>query len=344
MTLPIPALPETLCETYPQLTTALSPHAPCGNNPDDNPQFLMLLSGLHPKPDAEYGDFYAPAAPVNWAECRKLSASLLLKSKDVRLIVILMRCRLRDIGLPALAEGLLALLHLLHCWPEHLHPQLYDDGEFTPQLRANAFAELDAPQGLLADIRQMLLPAISGQQITVSEFEKAFSQPCATASPSGTIAGELLKQWQDTANPEILALQQAGEFLQQLQCLLETQLEQHVPETRRLAELLSLFTPGKAAENAVTVSAPQPAILSGQQKQNAFLPSIPTEATGNILKIGHRQDALEYLRQLRHWFSEAEPGSPAIPMLSYIEAGVGRSFSELVAMYPPEIMSLLKNH
>lgn len=118
-------------------------HAPCGENIEYDADFILLQSRLQPRQDVEYGSFFEAAEPVNWTDTERDCLTLLQKSKDIRLIIILIRCRLRKIGLRALPEGLEALYVVLQSWPNDLHPQLYDEGEFTPILRANAFSELE---------------------------------------------------------------------------------------------------------------------------------------------------------------------------------------------------------
>ena len=324
----------------------VSPLSPCGDNPDDDPQFLMLQASLRPKSDAEYGDYYQAAEPINWTDCATLANGLLAKSKDIRLIIILMRCRIKTTGLSALADGLQTLLDLLKLWPDELHPQLRDEEEFIPQLRANAFAELDDSPGLLADIRQHLLPKTAGIQISVGEYEKARTQPKGTAEISAETADRLSEHWQAAGSPEILALRQAGSCLEQLLHQLQINLGSLAPDISRLAGLLSLFIIGPLTEPPET-SDQEPLTAPSMQEETVILSSIPliqSPGPGLQLVIRHRAEALGYLQQLRHWFSEAEPGSPAIQMLAWTEAGIGKSFPELLAIYPPEIISLLKHH
>lgn len=331
---------------YQALYLPVSPLSPCGDNPDDDPQFLLLQASLRPKSDTEYGDYYEAAEPVNWADCASLASRLLANSKDIRLIIILMRCRIKATGLSALAGGIQVLLELLKRWPEQLHPQLYDDGEFIPQIRANAFAELEDPQGLLADIRHCPLPKTAGIQMTIGEYEKARTLPASRGTVSADTAARLSEHWQTTDCPEIIALRQAGEMLELLQQQLQINLAPLAPDINRLAGLLSLFNSGQHAAHPAISSTEQFSCIPEPEETNAVTrqPFIPAPETASRLVIRHRDEALEYLQQLRHWFSEAEPGSPAVQLLALTEAGIGKSFPELLDMYPPEIISLLKHH
>ncbi|WP_421757491.1 ImpA family type VI secretion system protein, partial [Cronobacter malonaticus] len=150
---------------------------PCGVNLEYDSDFILLLSRLQPRLDAEYGQFIEAAEPVNWAEIERDCLALLNRSKDIRLLIILMRCRLRQTGLTALEEGLIALSFFLTRWPEDIHPQLYDEGEFDPLMRINALNELEDIHGIIGDLRNQLLPKAAGTQITLKIFVKSHALP-----------------------------------------------------------------------------------------------------------------------------------------------------------------------
>lgn len=63
------------------LLTAISPQEPCGVSIDEDPQFLLLTSGLQPRTDAQYGDFYEPAESINWTDVEVTTRKLLQKPR-----------------------------------------------------------------------------------------------------------------------------------------------------------------------------------------------------------------------------------------------------------------------
>ena len=99
----------TCSDYYQPLMQPIPGSSPCGEAVDYDPAFIMLQSRLQPKIAAEYGNFVEAAEPVNWTETERDCLALLQKSKDIRLVVILIRCRMRKCGLSALAEGTEAL-------------------------------------------------------------------------------------------------------------------------------------------------------------------------------------------------------------------------------------------
>lgn len=319
---------------------------PCGENLEYDAAFIMLQARLQPRLDAEYGSFVEAAEPVNWAEIERDCQALLQRSRDIRLVVALMRCRIRQIGMAALHEGLLILRDLLTAFPTDLYPQLTEEGEFDPVMRANALSELDDINGLLADFRQLPLPKAAGLQIAIKDFEKAHATPREDGALPEATATALLLEWEARQDQTILSLQKAHACLMELRAILTTSLGDEAPDFARLGAILRLFI---SQEN--TASPPLPAVYfaaeetveqpvqaeTAAENEADSAPLIMPRQTG----IASRADALLRLQELRLWFTRMEPGSPAILLLQYAEKTVGKSFSQLVKMLPPEIIDRL---
>lgn len=343
------------CSDYYQpLLAPLAPEAPCGVNLEYDPAFIMLQSRLQPKLGAEYGSFVEAAEPVNWTDIERECQQLLQKSRDIRPVIILMRCRLRKKGLHALAEGCEALHALLRNWPDDLYPQLQDEGEFAPILRANAFAELEDPDGLLADLRGQPLPKASGLQISIREFERAHQVPREEGALTDAAVAALVHEWQTSAREAISPLLTALHFLQEIQNILAATLGGDAPDFSALRAILTPFsrdfagvTPAAAPATGEALPQEVLAPVAPAAAVDAVIPpsapiAVP-HAPAPVVREGitTRADALHRLQEVRSWFGMTEPGSPLIPLLKYAEASIGKSFSELLTMYPPEFVSVL---
>lgn len=347
------------CSDYYQyVMQPLAQDAPCGENLDYDPAFIMLQSRLQPKLGAEYGSFVEAAEPINWTEVERDCHELLSKSRDIRLIVILMRCRLRKIGLPALAEGAEVLHALLATWPDDLHPQLLDEGEFTPMLRANAFAELEDINGLLADLRNQPLPKAAGLQISVKEFEKAHQVPREEGALSDEAVAALVHDWHLNARETILPLTQAHFFVQEIKKTLAATLEHEAPELTVLGNILAMFSrefgsqpatpdlsantlPEPPAQEVAPVPAPADDFTPPPVESAPVRSPLPPPSAEVRKGINSRADALHRLQEVRSWFAMTEPSSPLIQVLRYAEESIGKNFADLLKMYPPEIISIL---
>ncbi len=328
------------------LLTEISADAPCGVVIDENPQFLLLLAGLQPKTDAQYGDFYEPAESVNWAETGAATQRLLCLCKDIRLLIILMRCRIRLTGATALTSGLSLLLALLEKWPDDLHPRLFDEEEFAPQLRANAFAELNDSHGILADIRQLPLPKTAEGQLSVRDVEQACGPRPGKAPVAARRLTLLRQQWASSEDATFRDLSQAHHYAGRLVTQIRDNLGDDAPDLTGFLSLLAIFAPGNPLPSVVLPGSAPPEtdipLPAGPAGRSA--PSLLPSGQPAVPLITDRQSACARLEEVRLWFREAEPGSPVIPLLAYAERSIGRNFSELVAMYPPEILLLLQDN
>lgn len=328
---------------YHGLLQPVSADRPCGENLEYDADFIMLQAKLQPKLDAEYGSFVEAAEPVNWAEAERDCHALLQRSRDIRLIVALMRCRIRQVGAAALYEGLLILRDLLTTFPSDLYPQLTEEGEFDPVMRANALAELEDINGLLADFRQLPLPKAAGLQIAVKDFEKAHATPREEGALPEATAAALLLEWEASQDRTLLSLQRALACLTEIQALLAASLGNEAPDFARLSGILRLFVNPEKTLSLPPQAAPHSGAEPAQQKTQPAAAPDESEARFAPLQgaISSRADALLRLQELRLWFTRTEPGSPAILLLLFAEKTVGKSFPQLVKMLPPEIIDRL---
>lgn len=348
--------------------------APCGQPLDYEADFILLQSRLQPRQEIEYGSFVEAPEPLNWREIENECLKLIGRSKDIRLIIALMRCRLRQVGLIAVEEGLITLLRLLKQFPDELYPQLIDEGEFEPVIRANALAELEDNQGFLADLRQKELPRALGMQITIRALEKIkLTQHEESEFTEAQIAA-MLDEWQKRNDREIAALQQAGYCLKELKAMLNEMLGEQAPTFSALENILKIFTGGKPtqqaeAEPAVCIAAessPQTAIEPDQYQtegteNGAAVTSITDEAchiiaeysdapqpeimaTQSARPLSTRADALSRLQEVRAWFISKEPSSPVILLLEFTEKMIGMRFTELVKHLPSEMIARLEGN
>ncbi|WP_312240107.1 ImpA family type VI secretion system protein [Pantoea sp.] len=349
--------------------------APCGGSLDYDANFLLLQSRLQPRQEVEYGNFTESPEPLNWREIESECLKLIGQSKDIRLIIALMRCRLRQVGLIAVEEGLSTLLHLLTHFPDDLHPQLFDEGEFEPVIRANALAELENSQGFLADLRQKNLPRALGMQVTVKALEKAkqTTQQEENDITDAQVAA-MLEEWQKRNDQEIIALQRAGSCLKELKNVLAKMLGEQAPAFLVLEKILKIFASGEApqfikVEPAMHINSEpllqtdiEPEQYCAEETEHAGETYSAVEDTAHIIPEHNtpsqpqialaqpirplltRDDALSRLEEVRTWFVNKEPSSPVVLLLEFTERMIGMRFTELVKHLPPEMIARLEGN
>ena len=340
---------------YQHLLQPVSSDSPCGENLDYDPAFLLLQAKLQPRLGAEYGDFIEVADPVNWAEIERECHALLAKSRDIRLIVTLMRCRLRVVGLAAIAEGLQILQVLLKQWPDDLYPQLMDEGEFDPLLRANAFNELEDSSGLISDLRQHMLPKAVGVQCTIKDFERAFAVPRDDAALPEATARAIQNEWRNQALSEMATLGVAESTLAELSCQLQESLGEDMPAFSSLKRILALFsnvaptaqvTERTNVSTQIPVQAKKEQSVSGTAEESDAVTTAQEDSSAVVVQnqtITHRAQALACLKDVQSWFVATEPGSPIILLLEFAIKTSGKSFTELMHLLPVDIVSHLNS-
>lgn len=258
-----------------------------------------------------------------------------------------MRCRLRQTGLTALEEGLIALSFFLTHWPEDIHPQLYDEGEFDPLMRINALNELEDIHGIIGDLRNQLLPKAAGTQITLKIFEKSHALPRDSDALPETMLSALRLEWKTRNDPVIRSLQLAKAWLDKIKNIIPQKTNIDMPDFPQMSQLLSLFL-SEDEQSAVYCETPVASPQPGASGEESIVPVLmPDEVSAQVTMtaqphtINSRTEALSRLKEIRAWFIHAEPSSPVIPLLAFTERTIGMHFNELLKFIPAELISRL---
>lgn len=315
-------LPETSLDARP-----ISAAAPCGPSLEYDAEYAVLLSRMSPRGDAQYGGFVGTPDAPNWAEIERDCRRLLLRTRDINLLVWLCRARTRLGQAAGLAPSLTALAEALQTWPDAIHPQLVVEGERDPAVRANALAALADPEGLLGDVREIVVAADAARHLTVREVERAFAVP---RSP-GALGPESVAQQLEAlhrsaaggADVPVRSLATASKAAREIAAWSASALGQDAPSLQALVVLLEPF------------DRPEP--LVGTE------PSELAESTRLVEKprsvsVVSREDVRDSVRAAREWFEINEPSSPVAILLGQAERMVGRRFSEVADAIPLDLV------
>ncbi len=304
--------------------------APCGPSLEYDAEYAVLLARMSPRGDAQYGQFVGTPDAPNWAEVERDCRRLLLRTRDINLFVWLCRARTRLAQAPGLAQSLVLLAEALQTWPEAVHPQLVIEGERDPAVRANALAALADPEGLLSDVREIVIAANAARHLTVREVERAFAVPRTLDATSPEAMTQQLADLSATASDAAQAplplLAQAAEATAQIVAWAGQHLGQDAPPLHGLVRLLAHFQRTEPlAVAAVVVAAPG---------------SPPSSPTSVASREGHatRDDILCEIRIARRWFETHEPSSPVAVLLKQAERMTGLRFSQVADAIPLDLL------
>ncbi|WP_280817590.1 type VI secretion system ImpA family N-terminal domain-containing protein [Variovorax sp. TBS-050B] len=316
------------------ILSPISAVEPCGPSLEYDHEFAMLRARLVPREDAQYGSFVGAPEALNWAEIERDCQRLLLRTKDINLLVWLCRARTRQGQAAGLAQMLGTMGAVLQTWPDQVHPQIVIEGERDPAVRANAIAGLVDPEGLLGDVGDLVVSASTALRLTVHDVERAFAIPRPADASDPVAVTQQLVALRAAAEGDPLApvqcLAQAAGHLRAIDDWTREQLGDDAPSLRPLRRVLELFLAPQgqqAGSGAAADSSADPGVGAGW-------PDVPLRAVPG----GTRSEVQLAIRSTRQWFESHEPSSPVAVLLKQAERMVGKRFSQVADAIPLDLL------
>ncbi|RQR38108.1 type VI secretion system protein TssA [Burkholderia sp. Bp9143] len=331
----------------------VSDSMPCGPDLEYDHDFVVLFASAAPRQDVQYGAFVGAPDPVNWSELERDCQRLMLRTKDIRAAVLYTRCRTRLAGAIGLADGTGLLAAWLDAFAEQVHPQPDVDGgrDAAREMRMNAIQALADPEGLLADVREIVLSKSTLARLQVRDVERAFAHPRPTdALAPESVAQQLLDV--RAQHPEVMAgFDDALAHFAVIDAWCAMHLEGYLPDLSSLTRLLGkLSVPASANTIEQMEEARDPALADNESSESdASVQLEPVNdstvaATDRITAQpksapADRQAALTLIRTARTWFETHEPSSPIPVLLKRAERFVGKPYAEVVTAIPAELLA-----
>lgn len=307
-----------------------------------DPEFLALETAARGKPEQQYGKTIIPAVEADWPTVRAKSEALLLRSKDLRVAVLLARALTRLENVEGLAAGLQLISEIISRYWDSVHPGLEDDDDAT--VRLYALAALGDQQTFLREVRDARFIAspqfgrVSVRDVLVAEGK--LPPVNGTSFTSAQIAGMA----RDAAPEQRQALRAAIAGLESVKAL-ETSLNERgvltheaAPDLRPLKDLLQ-----PAA--AVSAEALEDGDASRADTQAADTPTETTTATKESPamvqngQIASRDDVIRILDRVCEYMERTEPSSPAPLLIRRAQRLMSRSFVEIIQDLAPGSLS-----
>ncbi|HVR54255.1 MAG TPA: type VI secretion system protein TssA [Pseudorhodoferax sp.] len=332
---------------FPELLEPIAPDRPCGDDLEYDPEFIVLQARAAPKPDAQYGSFVSEPEAVNWADLERDCRRLLLRTRDLRILVLLLRCRTRLGQSSGLRDGLAAMARLLATWPDAIHPQLCVDGEADPAMRANALAALTDPEGLMRDVRELTITGNAALRLQIRDVERSLGMP----RPADALAPESvrlhLQALRQQNSPALAALDEATAHAAAIERWAKANLQENGPDLSPLLKLLGMLTTpvatAPAAPGAATAAAAR-ACVSAECPSDTDAAGSPCASAAAVHpqkprdQPRDRDAALAGIRSAREWFEIHEPSSPVALLLRQAERLAGKRFDEVFQALPAELV------
>lgn len=325
----------------PEWLEPISEQEPCGASLENDTEYAVLQTRLAPKADVQYGTFATQPPSLDWKEIERDCRRLLLRSKDISVLIWLMRARCNVAGAIGLLEGVLGLQQVLTKFEQHVHPQLQVDGMHDPAVRANALEALCDPEGLLADIREVVISASTALRLTVRDVERASALPKPAYALDTDMVQRQIEDLYHRKDATLLALMRCMQSLEEVNTWAQRNLQDDAPNLQPILKLLGHVLP-KSQRSGRAQPVEATARLLPQTKPAQHERPVTLNAVNQALPVLSPADQREHIRQslvqVREWIETNEPSSPAAVLLKQAERVWGKRFSEVAHIIPTDLL------
>jgi type VI secretion system protein ImpA len=315
------------------LLSPVSAEAPAGPDLSYDPDFLALEQAAQGKSEQQFGDTIIPAEEPDWQDVRRRAEALLMRSKDLRVSMLLTRALVRLDNAEGLAAGLELIRAMLDRYWDTLHPELDRDDNNDPTMRLNALGPLGDASTLLRDIRNAFVVAspqhgrVAFRDVLVLSG-KLPSGGAPTLSES-EINGTLRAAFAEDQRPAHAALKAAASLTALESLLNEKGVLSQAPDLQALRELLHAATP--LINAALGVESNALAVGEG---------SVARAQTAG--QLTSRDDAIRALENVCRFIEQSEPSNPAPLLIRRAQRLIGRRFVEIIEDLAPESLGQIQ--
>ena len=325
------------------LLAAIAEDSPCGPDLTYEAQFVTLETAARGKQEQQLGEHITPAEQPDWGAVRQQAESLLMRSKDVRVAVLLVRALTRVNNLAGLRDGLKLLLGLIErYWPQ-LHPVDPDDpDDFT--MRLNALAPLGDAGALLLDVRGALV-VVSGPHGRVSVRDILVAAGRLSPAKGETVLSQAQIESAITTaaaqdRERVDAARDSADLVLKIYSLLSDKVGTDLAtDLRPLSSMLKLIV--QACDNATPQTSE--VILQAVADSRADAAAQSGRAPALASEIGSRDDAMRALDAVCKFYERAEPGNPAPLLIRRAQRLINKSFVEIMQDLAPDSLTQIRH-
>ena len=317
---------------------------PCGDNLEYDAARVALDVGILGTPENQFTG--EKALPPNWHDVQKQAMALLKKSKDLQVVLYLLRALIHLEGLPGLRDGLSLLETSLTSFWDSIHPQLDPGDGLDPTLRVNILEELGSFDLVLRPLNlAMLVESKSVGRFCLRDIQYATDKlevPHGVTKPDGNM---IKAAFQDV---DLSALKTTYQAILDSVATIE-RMDAFVSEKVGFGQgvdLSALKTLLKemrydfeqfAEQRLQAESAEGPEAEGGSEEADSHTaPAKPKAAVGSIQS---RHDVLKTLDLLCKYYAENEPSSPVPILLQRAKYLATADFISIIENLAPDALT-----
>lgn len=331
-----------------ELLNEISPEHPCGEHLEYDPAYLALAKNIAGKPeDPITGE---KAQPPSWRDIRKDASALLHRTKDLQIVLYLLRALIPLEGMLGFRDGLKLLHDLLEKYWDSIHPVLDPDDNFDPTTRVNIIEELSNFEAVLWPLcLAALVDSKAAGCFCLRDIQIATDKidvPDGTTKPDiNIIKAAFLDIPLEALKATDKAINESAAILEQLDKSVSEKVGiGNGPDLSAIKSLLKeirhVFDQFAGAELARDADqATESSEITGEQ--TGAMPGVLRPQAG-VGVIASRQDVVKTLDLICKYYADHEPSSPVPIFLQRAKHLVTSDFMQIVQNLLPDSVSQLQ--
>ncbi|MGR8932625.1 MAG: type VI secretion system protein TssA [Gammaproteobacteria bacterium] len=328
------------------LLSEISPDAPCGENLEYDSARIALDTNIQGTPENQFTG--ENAQPPNWRDIQKDSIALLHRTKDLQVILYLIRALIPTEGIKGFRDGLSLLEQSLSLFWEQIHPQLDPDDDLDPTLRVNILEELVNSEYILQPLSHaMLVVSKSVGCFSLRDIQYASDKLPTPEHLNRPEINTIKAAFLDVAPEEISETYQAITEAITATAGIETFVGGQVGSTNgpNLEALQSLlkelrFNVEEFAESKLSGGGEDEQAGEAAEDSTSARPAKGQAFAGG--KITSRHEVIKALEAICTYYKEYEPSSPVPVLLERAKYLVTADFLSIVKNMMPDALGQLE--
>lgn len=327
-----------------QLLAPVSDEAPSGDNLEYEPEFGELERSGQGTDEHVMGDEVVEAQEPDWRSVLKQAESLLAKTKDLRIGVLLTRAAQNVHGPEGLADGTAVLRGMLEQYWDTVHPQLDAEDDDDPTFRVNSILPLADGDGMIRDLSKMILVSskavgrFSLRDVRVARGEREPAPDQESVPDSALIAAAFMDTDIDEMQANAAHIDTAAENIGKIEAIFAENIgAANSPDLDRLTQEI------KALQDVYAENLAARGIGSGPAEAGAGGGQAGGGAAPISGEVNSREDAIRMIDKICLYYERNEPSSPVPLLLQRAKRLVSKDFMEILRDLTPDGVGQAEN-
>ncbi|RRS31690.1 MAG: hypothetical protein OI74_13390 [Gammaproteobacteria bacterium (ex Lamellibrachia satsuma)] len=317
----------------------VSADSPCGEDLEYDPGFIELERLAAGRAEQQIGDTLVEAEEPDWKAMQNASLELLSRTKDIRILIYLIRAALHIDGYSGAAKGINLLHNLAEQNWEQIHPQLDAEDNNDPTMRINAISALTDNTSMLSPLSKAplvtsrMLGRFGLRDYAIADGELEPLDDADTVDMARINAAFMdtdLEELQATAE----AVDESIDHLTKLEVFITEQVG--VANAISLSDLVDSFKEAQQVLNgqleARGVGSEEETNLEQGAASGAPAPAL----SGNI---NTRADVTRALDKIIDYYNRNEPSSPIPILMERAKKLISLDFVDIIRNMAPDAIS-----